>query len=100
MLRKPLEYLPLATVPLCCLPALGDSAMNQHKDLLAIASVLPGDAAYEIGFVPASNERPAHYLATVADSKRTMAGFGATRGDALEEAVDRYLKAHRGDLAA
>jgi hypothetical protein len=74
--------------------------MNQHKDLLAIASALPGDAAYEIGFVPASNERPAHYLATVADAKRAMAGFGATRGDALEEAVDRFLTAHRGDLAA
>ncbi len=74
--------------------------MNQHKDLLAIASVLPEDAAYEIGLVPPSHERPAHYLATVADSKRAMAGYGATRANALEEAVDRYLTAHRGDVVA
>jgi hypothetical protein len=77
----------------------GESAMSQ-RDLLEVAGVLPIDAAYEIDFVPPSNERPAHYLATVADSKRAIAGYGATRADALEEAVNRYLTTHWGGVAA
>jgi hypothetical protein len=74
--------------------------MSHRRDLLDVASVLPIDVAYEIDFVPPSNERPAHYLATVADSNRAVTGYGATRGDALEEAVDRYLTAHWGGVAA
>ncbi len=54
--------------------------MNQHKDLLAIASVLPEDAAYEIGFVPLSNERTAHYLATVAGLQTCNGGIWRNTG--------------------
>jgi hypothetical protein len=74
--------------------------MSHQRDLLDVASVLPIDTAYEIDFVPPSNEGPAHYLATVADSKRAVTGYGETRAHALEEAVDRYLTAHRGGVAA
>jgi hypothetical protein len=68
--------------------------MNNPRDLLTIGSGLPMDAAYEIDFVAPRDGKPAHYLATVADSKlRENIGCGPTRADALQEAIDRYLTA-------
>jgi hypothetical protein len=70
--------------------------MSNQTDLLAIASALPMDAAYEIELVVPPDGRPKHYLATVADSKlRGTAGYGATRAEALRQAVDSYLTIDR-----
>ncbi len=83
--------------PFCDKPRghLGGSAMSNQGNLLAIASALPTDAAYEIDPVVPPDGRPTHYLATVADSNlRGTAGYGATRAEALQEAVDRYLTAN------
>ena len=66
--------------------------MNNQRDLLAIGSALPADAANEIDFLPPSDGTPARYFATVVDSDlRKTAGYGPTRADALQEAVNRYL---------